>query len=124
MGGGAVSYPCVASGRPAPSIVWFYNGEEVSDDGGVMVDLNDTLTIAEPLVNNSGIYQCFATNDFGVVTREWLLELREPGMQCARMVHACVCACVHACMCLFIMCACSCVHVLICLCVMCACDVM
>ena len=80
VGDGAVSHPCVASGYPAPAITWFHNGEVVSDGGGVTVGADNTLTIAEPLVNHSGIYQCIVANDFGVVTRVSLLEVRERGM--------------------------------------------
>ena len=80
VGGGAVSYPCVASGIPAPSIAWFYNGEVVSDGGEVTVGADNTLSIAEPRVSHSGIYQCFATNVFGVATRDVILEVRELGM--------------------------------------------
>ena len=91
MGNGAVVYPCVASGIPDPGVTWFYNGELMFGPGVVVGDDN-SLTIAEPQVGNSGIYQCIASNEFGEERRAWILEVREPGI-----VHVVQCLCVYFC---------------------------
>ncbi len=62
--------------HPVP-VTWFYNGGDLG--GGVKVGDNGTLTIVEPLVRHSGIYQCVVENRFGEARMTWLLEVREPG---------------------------------------------
>ena len=77
--GGPVEYSCDASGSPDPTITWYYNGAVVqSGSGGVDVD-DGTLTIPAPQVSHSGIYQCFARNQFGEDSRAWILEVADPG---------------------------------------------
>ena len=75
---GPVEYSCVATGSPDITITWFYNGAAIQPGSGVDVS-GDTLTIPTPQTNHSGIYQCFATNQFGDDSRAWTLEVREPG---------------------------------------------
>ena len=93
VGGGARVYSCAASGIPEPDIRWYYNGGrdlgsgvEISADGG-------TLTIADPQIANSGIYQCMVSNLYGVVSRRWVLEVREP----STYVYVCTCVCMYPC---------------------------
>ncbi len=74
-------YSCESSGNPTPTITWYYNGAVIqSGSGGVVVGSDGTLTIQEPQVNHSGIYQCFATNRLGEDSRVWILEVREEGI--------------------------------------------
>ena len=80
MGGGPVEYPCIASGIPPPTVTWYYNGAIVQSGGGVVVGVGGTLRIAEPQVNNSGIYHCIVSNMFGEDSRTWVLEVRQPGI--------------------------------------------
>ncbi len=85
VSGGTVVYPCAASGIPQPTVTWFYNGGDLG--GGVEVGGDGSLTIAEPLVRHSGIYQCVVENRFGEARRTWLLEVREPGMYNYNMTY-------------------------------------
>ena len=80
VGGGPVEYSCEATGSPAPTIIWYYNGAVVqSGSGGVVVGGDGTLTIPVPQVSHSGIYQCFARNQFGDDSQAWTLEVKYPG---------------------------------------------
>lgn len=79
----AVVYPCEVSGYPTPNITWYYNAEVIEPGiRGVVLDSNSTLTIQEPQVNHSGIYQCFARNRIGEDSRMYVLEVREEGNFC------------------------------------------
>ena len=80
VGGGSVTYICEVEGIPTPTVTWYHNGGDVPD--GVSVNSNQ-LTIAEPQVSHSGVYQCQATNIIGDTqyedSRMWILEVRMPG---------------------------------------------
>ena len=68
-------YTCEFEGYPTPRIDWFFNGQPISHDSGVIINDN-TLMIASPQVPNSGIYQCIVSNNFGDAQAAWLLEIR------------------------------------------------
>ncbi len=90
LGYGSVVYPCEASGNPTPTITWYYNAAVIqSGSGGVVVGSDGTLTIQEPQVNHSGIYQCFARNRLGYDFRAWILEVREESKVFAVLNLAC-----------------------------------
>ena len=80
-GNASISYTCEGEGFPAPTLTWYFNGEPISPDSGVIVNGNQ-LSISDPTVNNSGIYQCLLTNNFAMITttvfRLWILEVRDP----------------------------------------------
>ncbi|XP_070559729.1 neuronal cell adhesion molecule-like isoform X2 [Ptychodera flava] len=57
---------CVAIGQPQPTYMWKKNGREVQIDGEIITLVEGTLKIKEPTSrNDEGVYQCFATNNFG-----------------------------------------------------------
>ena len=80
-GNASISYTCEGEGFPVPTLTWYFNGEPISPDSGVTVNGNQ-LSISDPTVNNSGIYQCLLTNNFAMITttvfRSWILEVRDP----------------------------------------------
>ena len=80
-GNASISYTCEGEGFPVPTFSWYYNGESISSDSGVIVNGNQ-LNISDLTVNNSGIYQCLLTNNFAMITttvfRSWILEVRDP----------------------------------------------
>ena len=76
VGGRTEPYICEFEGTPSPSIEWFFNGRPISPDSGVSISEN-SLTVASPRVDNSGIYQCIVSNDFGDDQASWLLEIRQ-----------------------------------------------
>ena len=77
--GGVVTFQCVATGIPAPSITWFRNGTELSDsrvtlgdpsentttdgDGEMILQTTRTLNMSMTEDGDSGIYECRASND-------------------------------------------------------------
>ena len=69
----------MATSNPA-TITWYHNGAVIQPGSGAVVNQDDTLMIPEPQVSHSGIYQCFATNQFGEDKRAWILEVRVEGM--------------------------------------------
>ena len=74
-----MEYSCAAN--PGFSVVrWFYNGELIESSSGGVVISNENLTIADPQVQHSGIYQCSVTdfNLSGEQIRSWVLEVRDP----------------------------------------------
>ena len=82
VGGGSVTYTCVVEGVPPPIPTWYYNGGDLPE--GVSMN-GEELTISDPQVGQSGIYQSVITNRFGGRqfrdSRTWILEVREPGKE-------------------------------------------
>ena len=74
-----VTFECVATGIPPPSITWFRNGAELADsrimlndpssilmdDGneGMVFEVTRTLTLSMSEDGDSGGYECRASND-------------------------------------------------------------
>ena len=78
-----VTFECVATGIPAPSITWFRNGTELNstinprvtfdnpstpmsamDGAGEMIyEVTRTVSISMSVDGDSGIYECRASND-------------------------------------------------------------
>ncbi|XP_064396514.1 hemicentin-1-like [Halichondria panicea] len=72
------SFSCANTGFPAPSTVWYFNGDRV-DSSFVGIVFDDTmLTIENPQVSHSGVYQCFVSNIVSEDNAAWLLEVRAP----------------------------------------------
>ena len=80
--GDVVTFQCVATGIPAPSITWFRNGTELSNSRVTLSDLSEatnvadvddtremilqtsrTLNLSMTQDNDSGSYECRASND-------------------------------------------------------------
>ena len=78
--GDVVTYQCVATGIPAPSITWFRNGTELSNSRVTLSDLSEaalvedntgemilqtsrTLNLSMTEDGDSGSYECRASND-------------------------------------------------------------
>ena len=77
--GDVVTFQCVATGIPAPSITWFRNGTELSNsrvtlgdlsestamdgDGEMILQTSRTLNLSMTQDNDSGSYECRASND-------------------------------------------------------------
>ena len=60
--------PCDAVGQPPPTIQWLKDGVDVSGEERYHILPNGTLYIAELHLNDSGVFQCVASNDGGLVT--------------------------------------------------------
>ncbi len=48
-------------------------------DGSRIVLSDDTLTVNNASVSDTGMYQCLVQNDINTVQASWVLRLREPG---------------------------------------------
>ncbi len=77
--GPATTFSCANTGYPVTSTVWYFNGDVIdSSFVGIVID-DTTLTIANPQVSHSGVYQCFVSNTVSEDNAAWLLEVRAPG---------------------------------------------
>ena len=72
-----IAYTCEFIGTPTPTLVFYFNGDQVSPDESISITGN-TLMIISPHVNHSGIYQCIVSNEYGDDQLAWMLEIREP----------------------------------------------
>ncbi|XP_064396883.1 hemicentin-1-like [Halichondria panicea] len=76
--GPATTFSCANTGYPATSTVWYFNGDVIdSSFVGIVFDAT-MLTIANPQVSHSGVYQCFVSNTVSEDNAAWLLEARAP----------------------------------------------
>ncbi|GBM04827.1 Down syndrome cell adhesion molecule-like protein Dscam2 [Araneus ventricosus] len=73
--GDHVSLQCISTGNPIPSVIWYLDDTIVRQNSRITAgdDVNDTgdvisfLNITDIHVEDSGEYQCHATNDVGSV---------------------------------------------------------
>ncbi|KAH9515062.1 Protein sidekick-2 [Bulinus truncatus] len=61
------SLSCAGKGFPLPQINWYYNGKKIEDLNNTRILLfpNGTLVISSVDLEDSGMYQCFATSAAG-----------------------------------------------------------
>ncbi|CAG0917096.1 unnamed protein product, partial [Notodromas monacha] len=62
---GDVELACGAAGHPTPTIQWFKNGEGFTESDYFQIVNGRNLKIFGLLPADSGVYQCFASNDAG-----------------------------------------------------------
>ena len=74
-----LNFVCENSGRPTPTVKFYHNGDEVIADGSRVIISGDTLTINGAEVSDTGVYQCFVSNDVNTVQASWVLRVRAPG---------------------------------------------
>ena len=78
-----VVYVCEYQAFPTPIVSWYYNGRPLLTESGVRVRGNE-MTIYNPEIRHSGIYQCILENIVDGVRhvdmRSWILELRPSGI--------------------------------------------
>uniref|UniRef100_A0A3P8V7P1 Neural cell adhesion molecule L1 n=1 Tax=Cynoglossus semilaevis TaxID=244447 RepID=A0A3P8V7P1_CYNSE len=66
--GSDVHVKCSVSGKPPPDITWRRNGERIQDDpGSNRRVLDDTMILHRATAEDSGVYQCEASNSHGSV---------------------------------------------------------
>uniref|UniRef100_A0A6P7F591 Neuroglian-like n=1 Tax=Diabrotica virgifera virgifera TaxID=50390 RepID=A0A6P7F591_DIAVI len=72
---------CEAEGFPAPRYSWLKNGKpfyyQTYDDRILMQPGQGTLGIVKPVNEDSGQYQCFAENEYGIATSNSVFLRRE-----------------------------------------------
>ncbi len=69
-GGEAIMLQVQVTGSPAPSLSWYFNDEEVTEDYSLSLAQDGTLTIPSAEPRHSGAYRLVATNTAGSVSKE------------------------------------------------------
>ena len=81
--GQSVTFSCVLSGIPTPSVTWYHNGAHLSAGGVISISRNSpnisVLSISSLAVEDTGMYQCFASNVVGRTQASWALQVRISG---------------------------------------------
>ena len=81
--GQSVTFTCVLSGIPTPSVTWYHNGVQLSAGGVISISRNSlnisVLSISSLAVEDTGMYQCFASNVVGRTQASWALQVRISG---------------------------------------------
>jgi hypothetical protein len=89
--GRAISFSCVVSGSPAPSITWYFNGEPLESspltNSGLTIN-GGTIDIPVPTNEHSGMYQCFVSNAANLV--QAAIALQVPVTPCSFEEFYCV----------------------------------
>ena len=69
---------CDADGLPKPDITWMKDGTELATTSGSQYTVQRTgsLQLSEVTVNDSGLYECIATNDAGTARRQVVLSVQ------------------------------------------------
>jgi len=70
MDGEQVKFSCVVRGVPTPDVIWYHNDKVISDNPDFVTKYNrDTgevqLQIVEVFPQDTGVYNCVATNKYG-----------------------------------------------------------
>ena len=81
--GQSVTFTCVVSGIPTPTVTWYHNGVQLSVGGAISISRNSpnvsVLSISSLAVEDTGIYQCFASNVVGRTQASWALQVKTSG---------------------------------------------
>ena len=64
--GQTASFPCSATGDPAPSITWYKSSNPISSNVHLNVLSNGTLVVNSVTEQESGWFTCHATNEAGM----------------------------------------------------------
>ena len=76
--GDTVTLSCTVDGTPAPTVEWYFNGEDLASGNGLIIN-GGTIDIPSPTTAHSGMYQCFVSNIASEVCESIALQVREPG---------------------------------------------
>ena len=74
--GDSITLSCSADGKPAPSIVWYKDGVEISYKVKQTGPSDSELRLINLTADESGIYTCSARNLAGEVNKEFRLAVR------------------------------------------------
>ena len=81
--GQSVTFTCVVEGIPTPTVTWYHNGVQLSAGGAISISRNfpnvSVLSISSLAAEDTGMYQCFASNVVGRTQASWALQVRTSG---------------------------------------------
>ncbi|CAN9500397.1 unnamed protein product [Ophioblennius macclurei] len=83
--GQTCTFTAIITGRPAPKIQWYKDGEELTQSENMKIVQHGarcSVTIVCPEGEDSGIYTCFAYNDSGHASCQAQLTVEEVPMEC------------------------------------------
>ncbi|XP_020295533.1 protein sidekick isoform X2 [Pseudomyrmex gracilis] len=80
--GSTVTLPCDVNGVPPPTISWFRNAEPVDNLLGIryIMEEDGSLTIKKLTMDDSGMFQCLASNEAGEASSYTWLKAKKEGL--------------------------------------------
>ena len=68
---------CNVDGLPRPEVTWLKNGKEIEmSNSRYTVQRTGSLQLSVVALNDSGLYECVASNDAGTARREVVLSVQ------------------------------------------------
>ena len=81
--GDSCIFSCTIAGIPTPTVAWYHDDVELHSGRRISITRVSpsmaTLTISGLTVDDTGMYQCFASNVVGRTQHSWALQVRTPG---------------------------------------------
>ncbi|XP_044271077.1 protein sidekick isoform X2 [Tribolium madens] len=78
--GTPISLPCDVVGIPKPNVTWYKNSEEIDlTDKRYVLEEDNSLRIKKLLINDSGMFQCFAKSEAGESSISTWLKVKTAG---------------------------------------------
>ncbi|XP_047493701.1 protein sidekick-like isoform X3 [Penaeus chinensis] len=76
--GKTLTIPCSVTGTPIPYVTWYRNAANINtlDDNRYRVLLNGSLAISSVQVNDTGMFQCLASNEAGEASAYTWLKVK------------------------------------------------
>ncbi|XP_031349288.1 protein sidekick isoform X2 [Photinus pyralis] len=74
--GTRINLPCDSVGIPKPNVTWYRNVEELRTDSRYIIEEDNSLVIKRLIMEDSGMYQCFARNDAGESSMSTWLKVK------------------------------------------------
>ena len=82
-----ISLSCAATGVPVPKLSWLRNGTKLTADGRIRItwfEGGTDLKIVNITTGDTGMYQCFAENEVGIIQVSASLIVHSTGEPCTR----------------------------------------
>ena len=90
--GHSLTLPCAVDGSPAPDVIWYRDGVPLSETPNLRFSVlknNNSLYISYMRQEDSGMFQCLASNEAGDVTAyTWLRVKSKLGRQTTQRTHS------------------------------------
>ena len=70
----SLSLECPSTGHPTPKVFWTKDGSQ-HIPRATLTNANQTLTVSQSVLNDSGLYECYASNRAGYDTSEAWIQI-------------------------------------------------